>query len=387
MERAAYLLEVDSATVGDWYARGGLVVSGDPLEQLGLALASSAPLETSGPWALSVSAGAPGLIGAIGEFGPGAVTRLEALRWQVQQSLERLLYLDDSAVAEACALLAERVRERLGPDALGEARFTAVPRGGHLVLGRLAYLLDLDRDQLDGPQNDRPWVVVDDCSISGLRFRGLLDRAERSDVVFAHLCSHPDLREAVERDPRVRGCVAGRDLHDHAPASLGHAYPTWRSRWDRRQQGRHFWLGKPDHVCFPWNEPDVMLWNPLLEREDPGWRVVPPEYCLKNQVAFERGRIDIQTHAHPGPMRPGPGVTHARLGDEVVVARIGRDGATGLSGSGADMWDALVMHGTISASARVLAQIYDVSPDALESDLRTFANSLEKSGLLDGSVE
>jgi hypothetical protein len=385
LTRAAYLLEVDPDEVADQYARAGLHLTGDPVEALGRALASSAPLSGADAWALTVRDSSPAVLGAVGSFSEACVPRLEALRWQVHQGLERLLYLDHDAVLETSQRLADEVRTALGPAALAEARFSAIPRGGHFVLGELSYLLDLKREQLGGPEDDRPWVIVDDCSISGLRFRETLDRADRSSVVFAQLCSHPDLRREVEADPRVERCLAGLDLHDYAPASLGDLYETWRGRWDARQPGRHFWLGKPDHVCFPWNEPDVRIWNPVTESEDAGWRVVPPSHCLKNRIRYDRGEIPLQVHRSPGPLRPGTGVAAARLGEEVVVARLGTLSAVSLSGAGADMWEALSRCGTISAAAEALTEIFDVPASQLESDLNTFLEALSAQGLMESA--
>ncbi len=380
--RTAYLLEVDPDEVADQYSRAGVHLVENPVEALGRALASSAPLSGADVWSLTVLDGSPAVLGAIGSFSQACVPRLEALRWQVHQGLERLLYLDHDAVLETSRHLADEVRAALGPTALAEARFSAIPRGGHFVLGQLSYLLDLKREQLGDPESDRPWVIVDDCSISGLRFRETLDRGERSGIVFAQLCSHPDLRREVEADPRVERCLAGRDLHDYAPESLGDQYETWRGRWDARQPGRHFWLGKPDHVCFPWNEPDVRIWNPVAQAEDAGWRVVPPSHCLKNRIRYDRGEIPLQVHRSPGPLRPGRGVAAARLGDEVVVARLGASSAVGLAGAGAEMWEALCRYGTVAAAAQALTEIYDVPTSQLESDLDTFLEALSAQGLV-----
>lgn len=381
--RQAYVLELDADRIRHLYARGGIELEGDPIQELARALASSEPLETEAPWVLAARPGPYGLIGAVGEFTPHCVPRLEALRWQVLESLERLRYVDRASVIAACEGLAEAVRRELGQEVLREAGFTAVPRGGLIVLGHLAYLLDLEPGQLEQPDDERPWVVVDDCSISGIRFRELLDAQGRSDVVFAHLFSHPDLRTAIEADPRVRCCLAAGDLEDHAPERLGDGYAAWRSRWETRQGHLFYWVGKTDHLCFPWSEPDVGIWNPVLEREDPGWRVVPPAFCLKNRVRFDAGATKLQVLRAPGPIRPAKGVLHARLGDGIVIARLGGGAAHRLTGVGAEMWESLRRHGTLKAARAHLGDLYDVPDQELAEDLSDFAESLRAQGLLE----
>lgn len=378
----AYLLEIDADRVAELYARGGIELRVHPLEALATALASSAPLESDGPWGLAVRIGRTGVVGAVGRFPESSVPRLEAIRWQVDESLGHLRYLDDEAVRRHGRTLAEAVRAALGEE-LRDARFTAIPRGGHVILAYLAYFLDLRPEQMDEPDDGRPWVVVDDCSISGLRFRELLEARDPSDVTFAHLASHPDLRSAVEADVRVRRCLGALDLHDHAPGTLGDGYAPWRARWDERQRGRHFWLGKPDHVCFPWSEPDVGIWNGVLQREDPGWRVVPPSHCVKNRVRFDARDVALHIGRGPGPVRPAPGVIHVRLGEEVVVARPSAETVLGLAGTGGAMWEALERLGTVEASVAALADAYDVEPTRLRADLEDFLASLRSAGLVE----
>jgi hypothetical protein len=179
-----------------------------------------------------------------------------------------------------------------------------MPRGGFIVLGMLAYVLDLRPAQLaPSPPSDVPLVVTDDCAISGVRFSDMLDRCENRQVIFSHLYSHPDLRIAIERrEPRVLACVSAQDLTDYAPAYYGDQYEAWRERW-RQRPNPGYWVGQPDHVCFAWNEPDTVFWNPVAQQAESAWRLLPPELCLKNRRKFapEDARVQLQPEGK-GPL-------------------------------------------------------------------------------------
>src|SRR5687768_10417176 len=102
----------------------------------------------------------------------------------------RLTY--EQAEAEAKSLAAALVAA-FGRDEIKSFSYTAIPRGGLFVLGMLSYVLDLDRRVLQPRSSGEPLVVVDDCSLSGARFRNFLQADEHPQVVFAHLYSHHDL--------------------------------------------------------------------------------------------------------------------------------------------------------------------------------------------------
>jgi hypothetical protein len=127
---------------------------------------------------------------------PAKVVRPRLLDWTETESLT--------------ARLASLLRERAESGAGTPFTYAAIPRGGLFVLGTLAYLLDLPPERI-APSVDRsdspgPLVLVDDCALSGARIARELDRLLGSDrsadpgrrVIVAHLCSHPELRRAVE---------------------------------------------------------------------------------------------------------------------------------------------------------------------------------------------
>ena len=151
----------------------------------------------------------------------------------------RLTYRQAEAAAKR---LAARLVSRFGQGELSRFRYTAIPGGGLIVLGMLAYVLDVERRALLGQEGELPLVIVDDCSLSGNRFGQFLQRVDAGQVIFAHLYSHPELRAAIERqEPRVLACLSAHDLRDLG----GERYPSEeeyrasRERW--RDTGMGLW--------------------------------------------------------------------------------------------------------------------------------------------------
>src|SRR5215203_3670477 len=167
-------------------------------------LALARALSTSPAWkempevALIVRPEPQPVLGVVGRLDAAAEARLEALGPQLAEGLASLRYVSYAQAEEDCERLAARLVKRLGREGVRRSCFTGIPRGGFIVLGMLAYALDLERAQLEPPDSpDRPLVVVDDCAFSGVRFGQFLARCESRRVVFAHLYSHPDLRTEI----------------------------------------------------------------------------------------------------------------------------------------------------------------------------------------------
>lgn len=329
------------------------------------------------------------VMGVMGRFDAASGARLAALGPQLGSGIAHLRYVSYSQAEEDCARLADLLTQRFGRDELRRFRFAAIPRGGLIVLGMLSYALGLEHAQLESPYPpDVPLVVVDDCALSGYRFGGFLSRCESRRVIFAHLYSHPDLRAAVEeREPRVAACVGARDLRDHAPENLGAEHEAWRARWLAHfGEDAGYWLGQPDHLCFPWSETDVSAWNPVTERVERGWRVVPPELCLKNRSAC--GAISIPVQVQPegkGPLRPSARTLFGEFEGHVVVGNMQTKASFTLAGVAADMWRAIVEHGNLKDAARYVSKEYDVDEATLLADLGGFVGDLLARDLLEQS--
>lgn len=347
---------------------------------------SFSPLWTEMPRAsIVVRQGSDPLLGIIGYFDAADEARLEALQWQLHHLLPRLRYIGYARAEEDCERLAERLVERFGREELRDFRFAAMPRGGFVVLGMLAYVLGLQRSQLDPPHpTDAPLVVVDDCTISGVRFGQFLERIENPSIVFAHLYSPPESREAIEdREAGRVTCLGAHDLHDHARENLGEEYPAWRERWMERMDRRGYWVGQPEHVCFAWNEPDFGFWNPVTGREETGWRFVPPELCLKNRPAPGQEPVPVQIQSQGvGSLKPSAHTLFGEFEGGVAIGNLKTGESFMLDGAGADMWRAIVEHGEVERAAAALLGTYEVDASILIADLREFVDDLLSQDLL-----
>jgi hypothetical protein len=314
----------------------------------------------------------------VGLFYMREAAQVRALQRDLLEALTRFRYVSYRQAEEDCERLTARLVDTLGRDALARCSFVGIPRGGLLVLGMLSYALGLRPDQLyAAPEPGRLRVVVDDCALTGYRFGrfmsdldGPTGGAERGDVVFAHLYSSESVRDRIEREvPRVLACCAARDLEERR----GGADMPWR--------GRRYGRGPAAPLAFAWSEPSRVV------RDEggaliPGWRLVPPAYCLSERSA---PALPIQRQPTPpdgAALYPAPQVVYARLGSEVVVADLSTGEGFALEGTAAVLWRAIAAKGTLEGAVSALREAYAADELRLRHDARTFADQLVAAGLL-----
>jgi hypothetical protein len=292
-------------------------------------------------------------------------------------------------VERDCEVFAQRLSDRLGRETLDDAHFVGIPRGGLVISGMLSYALDLSHAQIGrSSSDDDPLVVVDDCALTGSRFRRFLQQYPDREIIFAPLYAHPELCVSIEHDePRVTACVNARDLHDYGPEELGDDYSEWKAQWRERHADKRYWIGRTEHLCFPWGEADTATWNPYHERVEQGLSVVPPEYSLKTRpgtgASQRQAPNSVQVQPTPaGPLRPATTVLFGEVGDHTIVANPEADVCVELGGTAASMWHALVEHGTIDDTTGALRQTYSVDAATLRADLVDFAEQLATNDLL-----
>lgn len=359
------------------------------VEALARALASSpvwSPMEEA---ILVARTEPPEGIAFLGSFTEEEASFLEWLPGQLEGTLPRLRYLSWADSELATEELAARLLERFGPEEVRSMDFQGIPRGGLIVLGMLAYALGLSASRMVGPTGEgRPLVMVDDCTLTGFRFGEQLRRLPESTggVVFAHLFSHPDLRAAIQaREPEVSAVLAARDLSDAAPELEGEGLEAWRARWQDRTGEATYWTGRPEHLGFPWSEPDLTFWDPRAAREVAGWRIVPPEACLKNRFSGAGHPLRLQfQRGSTGPIRPGARTFYGEQGGRILAADLGSGRAIALDGVAADMWRAVMRHGAVEPAATELAREYRAEPRRLEADLRSLLGDLTDAGFATG---
>lgn len=302
----------------------------------------------------------------------------------------RLRYVGYPEVEAAVRRLAGTLVEEFGLARLRGFRYTAIPRGGLIVLGLLAAHLGIPAERVlaappAAPEDTgEPLVAVDDCALSGARFSHFLGRCPARQVVFAHLYSHPELRAALSAaEPRVVACLAGHDLRDEGPARLAGDWAEARERWRQRLGPGRYWLGDCERIAFPWNEPDRVVWNPETQEVELGWKLVPPERCLKRSAgpaAAARPRIQVQPRG-TGPWRPASTVLFAGRRGATVVHRLDTGEGFRLPGTAHAMWWALLRGGDLAPALRLLRERYLVADETLASDLAGFFATLQERGL------
>ncbi len=354
-----------------------------PLSGLARGIASS-PLWSSMPDSvILVRLGSPA-IAVLGSYNEEESARLDALSWHVDYALRHMRYVAYSQAVEDCRLIAARLMEQLGEEKIEKCAFTAIPRGGLIVLGILSYVMGLGPGQLQYPRSpDVPLVVVDDCAISGERFSTFMESCGQNEVIFAPLYSHPELRAAILRcKSPVTACISAHDLHDFSDEVNG-GTETYRKTWDERFGNDRLWIGLPEYLCFSWNEPDRPFWNPVSGKTECGWTILPHWRCLKNSPP----RIPVYVQPDvKGPLEPSMKVIFAVIGEKVVVGNAVPGESYILDGVSAAIWNAVVKHGDRDQVIRALLDEYDADKQVLRAEVTSFIDLLLHKGILEEKI-
>lgn len=320
------------------------------------------------------------LLAIFGEFGGSSADRVQSILAEIGPGLGVLRYIDYPEVERLVEELGSTILRELGQSA-GEASYVAIPRGGLIVLGMLAYLMGLDDERLGFPDPEHPLVVVDDVSLSGTGFRQFLRGVDHPDIVFAHLFSHPELRQSIRQaEPQVRSVLAAADLDDHGGERFGPTYRRWQTRWRTRNPDA-YWMGYLDHLCLPWTEPDWAWVDSADGRIETGARLLPPELCLKHRASTASPTADfyLQPEGH-GPLAPRAGVAFCERKGDLLIA--GPHGVVTLNDTAARMWLALIEGGSIDAASDLLSGSLEVHRDQIARDLRNLVAELTAIELL-----
>jgi hypothetical protein len=311
-------------------------------------------------------------LGVIGMIPPKSLGQIKLQQASLTQVCQRLRYVSYPDATAACEQLAERLIDTFGLQTLSNFRFCGIPRGGLIILGMLAYTLGLSQEQMTPPYSaEVPLVIVDDCALSGSRFARTRSQHPHHKLIFAPLYSHPDLRRAlINAEPQVLHCLSGQDLFDHGPSIMGTDYRSWQTQNRARLSGQRYWLGLPDYLCFPWNEPDHLLWNPLTEGLEQSWHILPPAYCLKNRPGES---LTVQHQPRfTGWLQPTMDTIFGTLDHQILIGNLATGETFGLSGKAAEFWSVLLHAETLEDAIATLAQHHP------ESNLRE-----ELTGLID----
>ena len=233
-------VDVEELLPPERFGFGWDLTPGERILALARGLASSPEWQEMEDAVLVVRVQPPYGLAVIGRFTPDQIPRVRRLPAALTSLLPRFRPVTYREVEEDCVLLGERLVETFGRQELHGLAYTGIPRGGLIVLGMLSYVLGLSRERLSqGAAHPGPLVVVDDCALTGRRFGEVLREHPGREVAFAHLYSHPDLRDAIRRrESRVIATPWARDLHGHASDILGPDHEAWVRRWIRNGYGR-----------------------------------------------------------------------------------------------------------------------------------------------------
>jgi hypothetical protein len=348
------------------------------------ALAHSPIWDTMGEATLVLRMEGQPSIAALGRFDDADLARLGFLaRWMPDAAISTR-YLDYPAVSSAVEVLAERLQAALGKE-IAHYDVEGIPRGGLIVAGMLAYALDLDSDRL-GSSSDprRPLIVVDDCALTGSRFRRFATSASRSRLVFAHICSTPELRAAMlAKEPALSHCIAAIDLRDLAPEEHGSEYLEWRARVHERTADQRYWIGQAEDIVFPWNEPDHNFWNPETGEMDWGWRLAPPERCLKRGATSYPQGIPVQVQEPIGlGYLPASTIVYGRFDGLIYLLDSDTGQTLGLGQVGSLIWEGLMEGLSPYVIGQQISSRFAVDPDRAGVDAHAFIGDLVDRGIL-----
>jgi hypothetical protein len=359
----------------------------DRARSLASAIAHSPIWDRMGPAVLVLRTDPVPSLAALGRFDEADVARLSFLARWLAPAIASTRYLDPASVDAAVETLADRLSSAFGRE-VRDFDFAAVPRGGLIVLGMLAYALDVAGDRL-GPARDpaRPLVIVDDCAFTGSRFRRFVAGERGSRWIFAHLCSPPELRTAmIEQVPQLSHAIAAFDLRDLGPEEHGEGYREWRARAEVQAGAGRDWIGQPENVVFPWSEPDHNFWNAVTREVEWGWRLAPPDRCLKAGSASYPDGVPVQVLAETqGGRRATTRVLFARFEDRVHILDRDEGETFLLDEVGSRVWEGLMAGGSDQDIANVIASRFDVDLEQALDDVRALAGGLLARGLVEAA--
>lgn len=236
---------------------------------------------------------------------------------------KRLHCLTDSEVELAVNQLASKMGANLSAELLSQCHVFPIARGGLFVAGRLAYLLGWGREQFED-DGVSPVCIVDDCALTGKRFKETLKKYAGREVWFCHLASAVPLRDAILKEEScVEGCMASIDLEMLDADDL-----------NSFSAGGRYLNRAVAHIAFPWTEPGlpVSLNGKIID----GWRLLPPHQVLGNWSML--GLSPWASAIAPEMQLPPNVVWRLLPGGGVRLYKAGDDGMVELRALAADVW-------------------------------------------------
>jgi hypothetical protein len=306
--------------------------------------------------------------GILGTVDRGSAELFELAVKEMSEAVSRTQYVGYSRSIRLAKRLAARIEDRLGTE-VDRASAVAVPRGGFFVLGYLSHFIPLSVTS----DHTGPTLLVDDVSLSGRRMSEWIDRLPDREVVVATLFSSTQVRESVARSYGDRvSWVSAEDVKTYGntePHPDETNPPPWR--------------GVTEHICFPWTEPDRGIRLHGTSEFFTGFRLIPPELCLKNQVQSDRNRNRVKIVGNEsGWIRTAGGVLWADIGEAVHLADTERGRSQTLDGTAAQFWIASFLFETRAEVTAHLSARYGIDEGRIFNDLDVFIGKMIDEGIL-----
>lgn len=194
-------------------------------------------------------------------------------------------------------------------------------------------------------------------------------------IVFAHLYSHPSLREAiVASEPRVEACLAAEDLVERGSIDRD----EFVARWRPRLPGKRYWLGQVEPPHFPWSEPERPRWNDDAGQIEPRWWARAPRETLAARVA-----LGLPLDAPVAAPRALPADLVWRIeGNQVELEHLDDGRRERLSPLASSCWRALTLYGSNESAVQAVARSAGITPHDAARELQIHDLLLTELGLL-----
>lgn len=293
------------------------------------------------------------------------LTKLEkielfALSVHAGELRKHLRFVDYQQAEQAAIQLAQTFKSLFSTDELAEFRYLPIPRGGFVVMGMLAYALNLKPEQLltHPTQTDKTVVIVDDCALSGLRFHGFLEKTTAPHIIFAHLFSAEALRQSIlEQENRVTHCIAAHDLAERL-LSPSTQMPLG---------SQHYWQGSTEMVAFAWSEPTLLTTQLTTNQIAENWHLISPQACLNNRMTLGISGNSANTST----IRVPESLLYRWQAEVLLLANSTSGEFYKLENLPAAMWRALTVFGHLDPALNWLQTNFSVSRESLELFLET----------------
>jgi len=154
------------------------------------------------------------------------------------------------------------------------------------------------------------------------------------------------------------------------------------AQWQTLLGDGRYWVGPSEMVAFAWSEPNKNTLNPFTGQFESGWRLVPPDKCLKN-----KSELGIPPRAIQSANWRVPSTVATGWFDGVLwLLQTETEQADKLETFAADAWRALAVYGNMDATLDFLQTRYSTDPDALRNHLQEVTQNLIDAKLVETLV-